>query len=163
LRRLDLGVRRDRRISRPELERLLPATGKLFFIQLQAKLQDVEGRVGLILSSPVASRMVRTLSKDLRCASQAESQRTQPTVPDRLLNCTFNIELGIPDIRVPARELLALAPGSVVGLNLPVRSPAYVMIAGRTAFEANPVRTGRMRAAQVGKRTGQTEWNKELP
>ena len=68
----------------------------------------------------------------------------------KMLECCFPIELGIPQIKLPINTLAGLTADSVCNLGIPVRKPASLIIAGREAFEANPVRHGRLRAAQVG-------------
>jgi flagellar motor switch protein FliM len=57
--------------------------------------------------------------------------------------------LAIPDIKLRIQTLLDLVEGDVCNLGIPVRMPAALLIAGREVFEAEPVRQGRHRAAQV--------------
>jgi flagellar motor switch protein FliM len=68
----------------------------------------------------------------------------------KMLECSFPIELGVTAIKLPINTLAGLAPGQVCDLGIPVLKTASLIIAGRELFTANPVRQGRLRAAQIG-------------
>lgn len=76
------------------------------------------------------------------------------------MECSFPISLGITAIRLRVRTLLKLNQGEICNLGIPVRRPASLIIAGREVFEAEPVRHGRYRAAQVGQRLATTNTEK---
>jgi hypothetical protein len=68
----------------------------------------------------------------------------------KMLDCSFPIDLGLTAVKLPPNTVARLVPQSVCNLGIPVRKSASLAIAGREAFDAAPVRHGRLRAAQLG-------------
>ena len=66
-----------------------------------------------------------------------------------MMECPFPVMLSLTAANVPIQTLLSLSPEEVCNLGVTARTPASLAIAGRGAFEANPVRSGRRRAAQI--------------
>ena len=67
----------------------------------------------------------------------------------RLLDCTFQAELGARNVKVPVSALAGLAPGDVLQLARSASDPASLLIAGQEMFRAVPARCGATRAARV--------------
>jgi hypothetical protein len=70
----------------------------------------------------------------------------------KMLECPFPIELGITAIKLPVNTIAGLVPQQVCDLGIPVLKSASLILAGREIFAANPVRQGRLRAAQIGQK-----------
>ena len=79
---------------------------------------------------------------------------------EKLLECTFPVTLGVTAIQLPVDSVLGLAPGQVCDLGVPLNRPATLIISGRETFDANPVRQGRKRGAQLGQCRMQTSQDK---
>jgi flagellar motor switch protein FliM len=64
--------------------------------------------------------------------------------------------LQFPPMRLRARELSALVPGSVLRLPLPKHAEAELRVGGLVLGQAHPVRTGEHRGAQLVAAIGAT-------
>jgi flagellar motor switch protein FliM len=146
--KLDLGERQ----SPAQMQRFLAPTEKTLCLTLEVKLAENNGMLNLIFPVSISNTLLRKLSADSSYGRSRPAERSSEQMTAKMLDCPFPIELGIPQIRLPINTLAGLAPQNVCNLGIPVRKRASLVIAGREAFEANPVRHGRLRAAQVGQR-----------
>ena len=105
--------------------------------------------MNLVLPLSISNTLLRKLSTDWSYGKPRTISRSGRKLAERMLECPFPLILGIPDIKLRVKTLLELTPGEVCNLGIPVRLPAALVIAGREVFEAEPVRQGRHRAAQV--------------
>jgi flagellar motor switch protein FliM len=55
-------------------------------------------------------------------------------------------------MRVLVKDLVDLKPGTVLKMKAPMRSPGRLTVEGVDIFEAMPVRTGSLKAAQLSGR-----------
>ncbi|HEX9198075.1 MAG TPA: FliM/FliN family flagellar motor C-terminal domain-containing protein, partial [Acidobacteriaceae bacterium] len=69
----------------------------------------------------------------------------------------FGAVLQFPPMRLNAQELADLAPGKVLRLPLPRQSSAELCVGGLPMFNAQPVRSGEHRGAQVNGHTAEAE------
>ena len=83
------------------------------------------------------------------------------TIRERILDCDVAVAADLPSMKVSVRDLVGLQPGCVLKLRAPVRTPGMLTVGGREIFEANPVRNGAQKAAQVGRRVQLTGWGKD--
>ena len=136
-----------------QMQRLMPAFEKVLALSFEMKMNDAQGMLNVIFPAAASSALFRKLSRDLSCTDKP------PTSGQRLregvLDCQFQVEMGIPRIKINLVRLLELAPGEVFNLRLPLNTPGAVLLAGRELFEAYPVRCGQKRAARIGQSSQQ--------
>jgi flagellar motor switch protein FliM len=97
----------------------------------------------------ISNTMLRKLSSDWSYGKTRAPSRTGKRLAEKMLDCSFPLMLGITTIKLPIQTVMALSPDEICDLGIPIRAPASVVVAGRPTYEANPVRHGRQRAAQV--------------
>jgi flagellar motor switch protein FliM len=140
----------DGRKPSAQIQRFLPPAEKTLCLSFEIKLAEATGKLNLVLPVSISNMLLRKLSADSRQSKPSPAVRSNARMAAKMMDCTFPIELGIPAIKLPINTLARLVPQSICNLGIPVRKPASLLIAGRESFEANPVRHGSVRAAQVG-------------
>ena len=147
-----LGTKLDLDGRQPpaQMQRFLAPTEKTLCLSFEVKLAETTGTLNLIFPVSVSNTLLRKLSADLSYGRSRPATVNGGQMTLKMLDCTFPIELGITAIKLPINVLAGLVPQLVYNLGIPVQKPASLIIAGCEAFEANPVRQGRLRAAQVG-------------
>jgi len=71
---------------------------------------------------------------------------------ERILDCDIDLAVELTGLRVSVRDVVAMQPGSIVKLRVPVKTPGMLTASGLGLFEAMPVRNGGQKAAQIGRR-----------
>jgi flagellar motor switch protein FliM len=142
-----------------QMQRFLAAGEKTLCLSFQVKLAEAQGAMNLVLPLSISNTLLRKLSTDWSYGKPKTISRSGRKLAERMLECPFPLILGIPDIKLRVKTVLEFTAGEVCNLGIPVRLPAALVIAGREVFEAEPVRQGRHRAAQVRQRiqTADTE------
>jgi flagellar motor switch protein FliM len=139
----------DGRQAPAQMQRFLAPTEKTLCLSFEVKLAETTGMLNLIFPVSISNTLIRKLSADWSYGRSCPVGRPSEQMTAKMLDCSFPIELGITAIKLPIKILAGLAPESVCNLGIPVQKPASLIIAGREAFDANPVRHGRFRAAHV--------------
>lgn len=132
------------------MQRLLSPNDRVVVFQFESKMVDASGNLRVLVPGTTFNALLRKLSSD---AGQVKSQKNTSSgckLGEKLLECSFPVSLGVTAIKLPVDKILGLAPGQVCDLGIPVSQSAALIIAGRDTFDANPVRQGRKRAAQLG-------------
>jgi flagellar motor switch protein FliM len=127
-------------------------------LRFEADLANARGAFSLVLSNSLLDLLTKQIETD---RSQKKSRMFSfPALPlrERILDCEMEVSTELPALRVSVKDLVMLAPGSVLKLRSPVQTPAALTIGGRSLFQAVPVRSGQQRAAQLGHRTPTSEW-----
>jgi len=151
---MGISIRSDDHKKTAQVQNVFPSNEKLTILTFEIKLNEILGAVTLTFPTSFASAMLREISADPRKKPRFRSGR-RTGLRERVLACTFSGTVGIANLRVPLRELVALRPGSVLDLRLPMKNPAALILGGREYFEAAPVRSGEQRAAQLLRLTRQ--------
>jgi len=137
------------------LQNVFPPNEKLTTLTFEIKLNETPGAANLSFPTSFGSSLLRDVSANPRKKPMFRSDQRN-VLRDRLLNCSFDSTIGVPGLRVPLRDLVALRPGSVLDLRMSVKNPASLILGERSVFEAMPVRSGNQRAAQLLQRAKQT-------
>jgi flagellar motor switch protein FliM len=135
-----------------QMQRFLSPTEKTLCLSFEVKLAEARGMLNLVFPMSISNTMMRKLSSDWSYGKSRHSTRIGKKLAAKMLDCSFPLTLGVSTIKLAVQTLLTLTPDDVCNLGVPVRSPAALIIAGRPTFEANPVRHGRQRAAQIVER-----------
>jgi len=132
-----------------QMQRFLAPAEKTLCLGFEVKLAEARGALNLVFPLSISNTLLRKLSTDWSYGKNRATSRAGGQLAEKMLDCSFPMTLGITSIKLPIKTLLELTPGTVCNLAVPVRLPASIILAGREAFEAEPVRHGRYRAAQV--------------
>jgi len=132
-----------------QMQRFLSAAERTLRLCFDVKLGEAAGALNLVFPLSISNTLLRKLSSDWSYGKSRTVSGSGQKLAEKMLDCPFPVGLAIPDIKLHVQSLLEIAEGDVCNLGIPVRLPAALVIAGREVFEAEPVRQGRHRAAQV--------------
>jgi flagellar motor switch protein FliM len=155
-----ITVRLDRQQNAAQIENVFPSTEKLIALTFEVKLNETAGAVNLLFPASFAAAMLREISADPRKKVPPRAT-VKSGLRQRVLDCAFSCTVGIANLRVPLREVAALKPGSVLNLGLSIKTPASLILGGREYFDAIPVRSGKLRAAQLLRQVRQVAEGRE--
>ncbi len=142
----------DKRQLYGQLGRLLPAAEKTLCITFEVRMAAAHGALQLVFPAVIANTLLRRLGGDWERKRRRPSEIRQK-MEQHLSEVKYGTTLQLPPVRVSARELTNLVPGSVLRFNLPADVPAQLLVGGLALFEARPVRHGAHRAAHLVART----------
>jgi len=131
------------------MQHFLASTEKTLCLSLEIKLAQATGMMNLVFPVAISNTLLRKFSTDWSRTKERAANPTGLRLRETMMDCSFQTVLGTSKIKLPVERVLDLAPGKICDLGIPVRNPVSLMIAGREAFGANPVRHGRQRAAQI--------------
>jgi len=151
---IGVKVHIDRQLKATHFQNVYSPTEKLTVLTFEVRLNETTGAIIVSFPAPLASAMVREMSGDSHGKVCAKRQ-SQPGLQERMMNCRFGTAMGFPNLKVPLRDLVALQPGSVLNLRIPITTPASLVLGGREYFAAVPVRSANQRAAQLLQPYGQ--------
>jgi flagellar motor switch protein FliM len=140
----------DGRQSSAQIRRFMSPREKTLCLSFQVTLAEATGKLNLILPISISNTLLRKLAADSSHEDPRTGSFTREQMTAQMLDCSFPVDLQITAIKLPFDTVAALMPQTVCDLGIPVRKPASLVLAGREAFDAIPVRHGRNRAAQVG-------------
>jgi flagellar motor switch protein FliM len=133
-----------------QVQRVLSPNDKVVVSPFHGKMADTTGSVRLIIPEMTFNVLLRRLANDANQVKPPKSPSLGLKMAEKLLECTFPVSPCVTAIQLPVDQILGLAPGNVCDLGVPLNRPAAFIISGRETFDANPVRQGRKRGAQVG-------------
>jgi len=135
-----------------QMQRFLAPAEKTLCLGFEVKIGEARGAFNLIFPLSISNTLLRKLSTDWSYGKNRATSRSTGQLAEKMMDCSFPMTLGITSIKLPIKTLLQLTPGEICNLGVTVRLPASIILATREAFEAEPVRHGRYRAAQVRQR-----------
>ncbi len=145
---VDLQVDFDRRIALAEAYRVIPAGEKTLSLSFEITMLDVRGGLNLAVPVSVSHALLRKISAEWSDRPKGRNIWRE-RVKHRLLECPFQVELGVDGLRASVRELTDLLPGQLLPLRRTVSEPASLLVAGVEMFSAAPARFGETRAAHI--------------
>ncbi len=150
-----MGAALDFQGRRPTaaMQRLLPPTENVLCMRFSVRLAETDGMFNVVLPVSLSNTLLRSISAQAAYKTPRVADRMREQLSATMLDCAFQVELGIPAIKVAIRTLMHLVPQSICNLEVPVKRPASLLIAGREIFDATPARHGRLRVAQLGRKT----------
>lgn len=152
----------NRRVKPHVLHQSFPPNEKVNVVRFQVEIAGTSGYFQLVFPAAFAGALIKAVKDDQPQRKSAVRYFPTPPLRERILDCDMQVAAELPGLRVSARDLIALQPGSVLKLRAPVNSPGMLTAGGRGLFEAMPVRNGSQRAAQVGRRITTSNWKKGI-
>jgi flagellar motor switch protein FliM len=152
-----LSIAPGSRIKPSTMLQTFRPTEKLTVLSFEASLASAKGTFNLTLSNSMLDLLTKRIETDRSQKKSRMFNFPAPPLRERLLDCEMEVITELPELRVSVKDLVTLAPGSVLKLRSSVRTPAALTCGGRSLFQAVPVRSGQQRAAQLIHRTSNSE------
>jgi flagellar motor switch protein FliM len=141
-----------RRIKSSVLHQYCAPNEKLTLVDFELELAGTAGSLHLAFPTAFLNVLIQQIKMDAPQKRGSLRSFPRPNIRERMLDCDVAVSAEMPALRVAVRDLITLAPGSVLKLRAPVRSPGMLTVGGQGIFEATPVRNGAQKAAHLGRR-----------
>lgn len=138
----------EKRETAAQVSRMMPATEKTMWVRFDVAMPEAEGGLNLCLPVVVLNAILRQLVVDSE-RPRRRSEESEMRVRELLAEASFGAVLQFPALRVRARELAEIVPGTILRLPLPRHSAAELRVGGIALGQARPVRVGEHRGAQM--------------
>lgn len=143
-----LEMAMQRREGEEQVERIMTSQEKTLCVSFEVRMPGTQGMINLCFPASVLNailrRMVAESGRPRRRAGEARN-RMRELMGETMVGAV----LQFPPMKLRARELAALTPGSVLRLPLPRHADAELRVSGLCLGRAQPVRTGEHRGAQL--------------
>ncbi len=147
---------------RPSMvHKLFPPTEKVLLVRFEVGLAGTNGSLHVAFPASVGGHLVRNIKADPTAARGPVRYFPRLPLEERILDCKFTLSGGLPEVRVPVRELAALAVGSVFRLGAPVDAAGRLALEDKDFFEAVPVRSGKNKAVELIASLPPANWAQE--
>lgn len=158
---LNLSLTRGKCIKPTAVQQFFPVHEKLVLLMFEMTMESGTGCFNIALPNPFVGFLLRHL-KASQSKKAAHMRLTRnPSLKERMLDCMFTMSAEIVNMRVQAHELVNLKPGNVLRTRTPVRRTGRLTVEGVEVVEAIPVRSGKLRAAQVTAKAQESTTAKE--
>lgn len=143
-----LGFAFEKRETAAQVARMMPSGEKTMSVSFEVQMPEALGSINLCLPTVVLNSILRQLISD-RERPRRRSEETEIRVREVLAEASFGAVLQFPPLRLRARELAEIVPGTILRLPLPRHSAAELRVGGIALGRARPVRMGEHRGAQM--------------
>ena len=131
------------------VHKLFPPTEKVLLVRFEIGLAGISGAMHIAFPASIGGHLVRNIKADPNTARGPVRYLPRLPLEERILDCKFTLSGCLPEMRVPVRELAALAVGAVFRLGAPVEASGRLALEDKDFFEAVPVRSGRSKAVEL--------------
>jgi len=138
----------ERREPEAELAHIMPLSEKTLSMSFEMRMPEVQGSLNLCLPAVVLNTILRRLIGE-RDRPRRRSVESRARMTSLIEEARFGAVLQFPTMRLNARELANMMPGTVLRLPLPRQATAELKVGGLSIFHALPVRCGEQRGVQV--------------
>jgi len=143
-----LQMAQERRETEDQIERMMTPLDKTLCVSFELRAAKATGMLNLCFPASVLNSILRRMA-----AEGGRPRRRQNESRQRMLELMGEAKveavLQFPPLRLRARELAELVPGSVLRLPLQQHADAELRIDGLALGRAYPVRLGEHRGAQL--------------
>jgi flagellar motor switch protein FliM len=146
----------ERRQMQTQVARIMSVTEKTLCLSFEIRMPHSSGLLNLAFPAVVANTILRRLTSDWgrRRRHAGEIRGRMETAARRI---RFGSSLQLPTVRVAARDLENLEPGSVLRFDLPANTPPVWQVGGQSLFAGQAVRHGAHRGARLESAIGEAE------
>jgi flagellar motor switch protein FliM len=145
---IGLEFKFERRESAGRAARMMPLAEKTLCVSFEVRMPEVQGALNLCLPAVVLNSILRKLGED-RDRTRSQPRDIQIRLRDLLADTTVGMVLQFPPMKLPARELATIVPGTILRLPLSRYEMAEIRARGLPLARAHPVRSGEHRGAQI--------------
>jgi len=156
----NLGLAAGRRIKSSVMQQYCPPNERLASVKFEIDIGGNAGWFQLVFPTTFLNVLLQQIKQDQPQKRGSVRFFPRPSIRERMLDCDVDLAAEVPNLRVSVKDLIALQPGSVLKLRAPVRTPGMLTAGGQAMFEAAPVRNGSQKAAQLGRRISNTNWER---
>lgn len=156
-----LALLPSRRIKSSLLHQYCPPNEKVTSVKFQVEIAGTKGTFQLVFPTSFLNVLLKQIKSEEPQRKGGFRYLPIPSISERVLDCDVLVEAGLPHMKVSVRDLIGLQPGCLLKLRAPVRTPGMLTVERLEIFEAQPVRNGSKKAAQLGRRTRLTNWGME--
>jgi len=143
-----LGFALEKRETAAQVARMMPSGEKTMCVSFEVNMPEAQGSLNLCLPTVVLNAILRQLVSD-RERPRRRSEEAEIRMRQLLGLASFGAVLQFPPLRLRARELATMVPGTILRLPLPRHSAAELRVGGIALGRARPVRMGEHRGAQM--------------
>jgi flagellar motor switch protein FliM len=141
----------ERRQMQTQVARIMSVNEKTLCLSFEIRMPHSSGLLNLAFPAVVANTILRRLTSDWgRRRRHAPETRTRMEGAVRRIR--FGGSLQLPTVRLAARDLETLEPGSILRLDLPVNTLPEWRVGGLVLSTAQAIREGEHRAARIDRR-----------
>lgn len=134
------------------IQQIFPVNEKLVLLMFEMTVGNSNGSFTIALPTPFVGFLLRHL-KQSQSKKLSNIRMQRPSLPERMLDCDFELSAEVLQMRMLLKDLLNLKPGIILQAKSPVKDPAKLTVEGVEVFEALPVRSGTFKAMQIMART----------
>lgn len=138
----------EKRETAAQVAHLMPVGEKTICVSFDASMPEASGGLNLCLPTVVLNAILREMVAD-RERPRRRVEEVETKLRELLGEVSFGTVLQFPPLRLLARDLVNMAPGTILKLPLPRHSVADFRVAGVPLAKARPVRIGEHRGAQI--------------
>jgi len=138
----------EQRQMQTQIARLMPVTEKTLCLSFEIRMPGTSGLLNLAFPAVVSNTILHRLVGDWT-RQRRHAPETRKRVLDRTGKAVVGAALQLPPTRIPAREIEALKPGSILRLKLSSQQSAELRVAGVPLFRASAVSCNEHRGAQL--------------
>ena len=146
---VSLNLDFERRPQPAEVIGLLPAQERILAISFQVQVSDRRGALAFGFPAAVSNALLRKFSEQSLTPKRQTVADHLAAWQRRLEDCRLDLEMRLPEVSVPARDLLRLQAGQTLMLRHRVDEPVVVTVANREMFTAYPVRARNVRGGMI--------------
>lgn len=151
-RSLNLALAPGHCIKPAMIQQIFPVNEKLVLLMFEMTVGNSNGSFTIALPTPFVGFLLRHL-KQSQSKKLSNIRMQRPSLPERMLDCDFELSAEVLQMRMLLKDLLNLKPGIILQAKSPVKDPAKLTVEGVEVFEALPVRSGTFKAVQIMART----------
>jgi flagellar motor switch protein FliM len=138
----------ERRQMLTQVARVISVNEKTLCLSFEIRMPHGSGLLNLAFPAVVSNAILRRLTAGLDHGSRHPLE-TRARLEERARRIRFGASLQLPTVRIPAKTIENLAPGSVIRLDLPARESPLWCAGGQVLSAAEAVRQGAHRAARI--------------
>ena len=135
----DLGFTVSGRETRPQMLQVAAANDIVVHLGFDIRIADARGMLNLAIPAVAIESLEASFAQPREAPRPGVAPGDRRQLLDRLARVTLPVTASL-DTRLPARELLALAPGDVVVLARAAQGPVDVRVRGTAKFVGRLVR-----------------------
>ncbi|MGO9864970.1 MAG: FliM/FliN family flagellar motor switch protein [Terriglobales bacterium] len=132
-----------------QTQRLMPPEEKNLCLSFEIRMAETRGTLNLAIPAVVSNALLRKISVDFSYQRRRTSDEARLRIQNKLLNCSFPVELSMTGLQVPLQSVSQLVPGYLLPFPRSASDPAIMLIDDIRLCSAAPVRVGGRRAARV--------------
>jgi len=156
---LDLDFQFEQRQRAVQMQSTMQPGEKVLCIGFECHVAESSGTMTMVFPAAIANALLRRLSAQWSSVRRIPSRDSRRRLRSHLLDSRFAVDLSLPKSPLTVRQLVDLAPGAVLTLPTRAREPIHLNVAGKSMFQAYPVRNGMKRGARIERRISVAEQN----